>query len=285
MVSSPQNQAPLKVDLTLYYTQEAQVQPMIPTFAPAAGVATKDGENVKRTELKVPKSRMTKLDYSKLIAGGGGGGTGSNSSGPSLDAANLAAQGASSPDAPVSPTLGSPGTGRRATVHTGSRKRDGGVGSVDTIAATPPPPHLSLGANVQTQQQQQQRPGTADSMLEPPSRLLTPQPTAARPKHIRHQSPSRDNSKRGDSAARNAAARSASTDLMSSKARNVERQAKLLRSAMHVNAAREMEDETARDFINSLEMGDFEALTAGDIGGYHNTNHVDHDTVDHNDIF
>lgn len=263
LLASPLSQVPTKVDLTLYYTQEAQVQPMISVFPPAAGVATKDGENVKRTELKVPKSKMSRLEYSKLLAGGAS---------ASSDPAPTGGQGAagSGADAPVSPPLTSPAT-RRQSVQGAKKFKEGA--SVDTNAATPPPPNLSLGGNV-AQQPQAGRPNTAQSMLDQPSRVLTPQPTASRPQHIRHQSPTRDNPKRAESAARNAAARQRTADLQAAKNQNAERKQQL-RSKMSTTAVQHAEDETARDFLNSLEMGDFEALTAGD-DEYTASSMVDH---------
>lgn len=55
----------------LFYSEEAITQPMITTVTPAAGVASREGEGlflvVKKNELKLPKTKMTKADFAKVL--------------------------------------------------------------------------------------------------------------------------------------------------------------------------------------------------------------------------
>ena len=57
-----------KKDQALFWTPEGQSEPMVRGVAPSPGVASKEGDITKRVDLKPQKSRITKSEYSKMVA-------------------------------------------------------------------------------------------------------------------------------------------------------------------------------------------------------------------------
>lgn len=239
-----------RVDYSQFYQQEAQTQPMIGEFAPAAGVATKEGEVVRRTELSMPKMRMTKGEFGKLLQQ-------QNSVAAQQAAAKEHAEAVETPlpSSPAPQAKKTPAGG--AGIGGGSKQ-----GSVAAAASSIPPPTTVGPSSLHMTKE-------STVMLDnAPQRTLTPQPTATRPAYLR--SGSRAATPAGTTDAQNSSSVSRPASVMAQA--RLQAQAMALAAEKHRSASRQRmerataaEDETAQDFLSTLEMGDFEALPYSDV--------------------
>jgi hypothetical protein len=212
-------------DYSLFYKQEAAAQPMISEFAPAAGVTSKDGEVTKRTELKLPKTRMSRSEYSKLLS------TSQTQQVPQQQLGQPLSVAGSSVSTPVSQPLSplaKPGKGRRSN-----------AGSASSTPALQPALHYEEGALV-----------FPDAILELGQRALTPQPTATRPKYPKAQSPKKRENPQRLSRPSSSMSMSALSDTAAIIASRKSLQRNRLRKATMV------EDDVSRDFVEDLETSE-----------------------------
>ena len=200
-----------------FYNEEAVTQPMISNVQPAAGVASREGEGlflvVKKSELKIPKSKMTKGEFNKVLQAQRG-----------VELPTAQPEEENSESTPAAAAAAASTTGKK-------------LAPLDKAA----PAATSTG--VASPQQSAKAPQPVQGAHDPE---LTPQPTAARP--TRGTTPASGGHRKLLEPQRHRVRPSSSA---SGVALPLERPPSRAKTPQ-VHVANELFDETARDFLESI---------------------------------